>query len=111
VIGSELEASKVAQARANLREAGLADLVDIREGDALETLARDLPAAIDVVLLDGHKPLYLPIFELVAPRLRTGSVIVADNADASPGFVARVRSGGGFVSLPFNDDVEVSLKL
>jgi hypothetical protein len=28
---------------ANLAEAGLDDLVDLREGDALETLARDLP--------------------------------------------------------------------
>jgi len=112
MIGSELEPSKVEQARANLREAGLADLVDIREGDALETLARDLPETIDLVLLDGHKALYLPIFELVAPHLRSGSLIVADNVDASPQLVARLRAASsGFVSVPFGDDVEVSLKV
>src|SRR5579871_6745931 len=55
LIGTELEPSKLARARANLEAAGLADLVDIREGDALETLARDLPETIDLVLLDGHK--------------------------------------------------------
>jgi predicted O-methyltransferase YrrM len=112
LVGSELEPNKVQRARQNLRDAGLDDLVDVREGDALQTLGRDLPETIDLVLLDGHKPLYLPIFELVAPRLRAGSFVVADNVDASPDFVARVRtSGSGFVSVPFGEHVEVSLKL
>ena len=43
LIGSEFEPSKIARARANLGAAGLSDLVEIREGDALQTLARDLP--------------------------------------------------------------------
>ena len=55
LIGSEFEPSKIARARANLGTAGLSDLVEIREGDALETLARDLPNSIDFVLLDGAK--------------------------------------------------------
>ncbi len=112
VIGSEFEPTKVAHARDNLAEAGLGDLADIREGDALETLARDLPQAIDLVLLDGHKGLYPRILELVAPRLRIGACVVADNADASPAYVARVRApGGGFLSVPFADDVELSVKI
>jgi predicted O-methyltransferase YrrM len=84
LIGSEFEPSKVAHARDNLVTAGLADLVDLREGDALETLARDLPPTVDGVLLDGHKPLYAHILGLVAPHLRPGSFVVADNADAAP---------------------------
>jgi predicted O-methyltransferase YrrM len=112
LIGSELEANKVTQAKANLNAAGLADLVDIREGDALETLARDLPETIDLVLLDGHKPLYPRILELVAPRLRAGACLVADNADAAPSYLARVRKvGGEFVSVPFAEDVELSVKV
>ncbi len=112
IIGSELQPTKVVQARANLAEAGLADLVEIREGDALETLARDLPATIDLVLMDGHKALYPRILDLLAPRLRTGTCLVADNADASPDYMARVRKvGGGFLSVPFADDVELSIKL
>ncbi len=55
LIGSEFEPSKVARARAHLAEGGLADLVEIREGDALQTLASDLPDAIDLLLLDGAK--------------------------------------------------------
>lgn len=112
IIGSELEPTKIVQARANLAEAGLADLVEIREGDALETLARDLPDTLDLVLMDGHKALYPRILDLLAPRLRAGTCLVADNADASPDYMARVRRvGGGFLSVPFADDVELSIKL
>jgi predicted O-methyltransferase YrrM len=112
LIGSELEPTKVAKARANLDAAGLGDLVDVREGDALETLARDLPDTIDLVLLDGHKPLYPRILDMLAPRLRAGACLVADNAHTSPEYLARVRAkGGAYLSLPFADDVELSLKL
>jgi predicted O-methyltransferase YrrM len=112
LIGSEFEPSKLAHARANLQAGGLTDLVEIREGDALQTLARDLPVTIDLVLLDGHKALYAKILALLAPRLRTGSYLIADNADACPDYVAKVRApGSGYVSLAFDEDVEVTLKL
>src|SRR6185295_8313205 len=54
VIGTELEPTKVKAARANVAEAGLAQFVDIREGDAMKTLAA-LDATVDFVLLDGWK--------------------------------------------------------
>ena len=112
LIGSELEPSKLARARANLEAAGLSDLVEIREGDALETLARDLPDPIDLVLLDGHKPLYARILTMLAPRLRPGSYVVADNADACPEYKAAVRApGSGYLSVPFSDDVELTMRL
>ena len=62
LIGSEFEPLKAARARKNLAAANLSDLVDIREGDALETFARDLPQSIDLVLLDGAKDLYPSIY-------------------------------------------------
>lgn len=109
LIGTELEPSKAAKARANLAEAGLDDLTEIREGDALETLSRDLPETIDLVLLDGHKPLYPRVLDLLLPRLRPGSCLVADNADASPEYIARVRAQGReFLSVPFGSDVELT---
>ncbi|HEY4242557.1 MAG TPA: class I SAM-dependent methyltransferase [Kofleriaceae bacterium] len=110
VVGSEFAATKVAQARANLAEGGLADLVEIRDGDALETLATNLPSPIDLVLFDGAKPLYARILALVEPHLRPGALLVSDNVDDAPDYLARVR-GPGFVSVPFADDVEVSMKL
>jgi predicted O-methyltransferase YrrM len=112
VISSELEPSKAAQARENLAEAGLADLVEIRSGDALETLARDLPEPIDLVLLDGAKGLYPKILALLEPRLRSGALVVADNADWSPEYLERVRDvAHGYESVAFAHDVEVSLRL
>jgi predicted O-methyltransferase YrrM len=112
LIGSEFEPSKIVRARANLAAVDLSDLVEIREGDALETLARDLPDPIDFVLLDGAKNLYPSILTLLEPRLRAGALVVADNADASPEYLARVRSvAHGYLSVPFADDVELSMRL
>ncbi|WP_028239972.1 O-methyltransferase [Stutzerimonas azotifigens] len=111
LIGSEFEPSKVARARAHLAEGGLADLVEIREGDALQTLASDLPDAIDLLLLDGAKALYTDVLALVESRLRPGALIVADNADCSPDYLAHVRASGGYLSVPFGEDVELSMRL
>lgn len=83
LIGSEREPNKVERARANLEEAGLADCVDIREGDALETLA-DIEAPIDLLFLDGWKELYLPVLRLLEPKLRPGSLVLADNMRTFP---------------------------
>ena len=96
----------------HLAEGGLADLVEIREGDALTTLAVDLPESIDLLLLDGAKSLYADILALLEPRLRPGALIVADNADYCPEYLAYVRSpGSGYLSVPFAGDVELSMRL
>ena len=112
LITSEFEPSKVARARANLTAGGLIDLVEIREGDALQTLSVDLPETIDLLLLDGAKALYPEILSLVESRLRPGALIVADNADHSPDYLARVRSpANGYLSTPFAEDVELSMRI
>ena len=112
LITTEFEASKVARARENLNAGGLIDLVEIREGDALQTLARDLPDSIDLLLLDGAKALYPEVLALVEHRLRPGALVIADNADHSPQYLAHVRStGNGYLSTPFAEDVELSIRL
>ncbi len=118
VIGTELEPSKRARALANLAEAGLADIVDVRLGDAMQTLARDVAEPVDLLFLDGWKDLYIEVLELVTPRLRPGALVLADNVrtfkKALAPFVARVRSGShGFASttLPFASGLEVAVRL
>jgi predicted O-methyltransferase YrrM len=112
LITTEFEPSKVAQAREHLDAGGLADLVEIREGDALKTLAVDLPEQVDLLLLDGAKSLYPDILDLVEGSLRPGALIVADNADHSPEYLQRVRaSDSGYLSIPFAEDVELSMRL
>ncbi|MFP3787157.1 O-methyltransferase, partial [Burkholderia sp. SIMBA_024] len=78
-------------AQAHLEAAGLADLVEIRQGDALQTLRGGLPGEIDLVLLDGAKALYPQVLALLESRLHAGSWIVADNADFSPEYLQWVR--------------------
>lgn len=112
LITSEFEPGKLAKAKANLAEAGLTDLVEFREGDALETLAIDLPQAIDLVLLDGAKPLYSDILDRLESRLRPGAILIADNADYCPEYLDRVGDiANGYMSMPFSDEVELSIRL
>ncbi|MFN8624907.1 MAG: class I SAM-dependent methyltransferase [Candidatus Binatia bacterium] len=112
VIGTEFEPSKVARAREHIAAAGLTDFVEIRAGDAVETLAHDLPELIDLVLLDGAKGLYCRVLSLLAPRLHAGALVVADNADMCPEYVAHVRApAGGYLSVPVAGGVELSMKM
>ncbi|SDH81505.1 Methyltransferase domain-containing protein [Bradyrhizobium sp. Rc2d] len=112
LITSEFESSKAARARDNLSAGGVIDLVEIREGDALKTLSADLPDTIDLVLLDGAKALYSDILDLLEGHLGPGAIIVADNADDSPDYLARVRApGSGYMSTAFAEDVELSVRI
>jgi predicted O-methyltransferase YrrM len=112
ILTTEFEPSKAVRARQHLTEAGLIDLVEIREGDALETLAHNLPATFDLVLLDGAKALYADILNLIEPRLRPGTLILADDAHHCPDFVSRVRSDtANFLSIPLTGDLELSMRL
>jgi predicted O-methyltransferase YrrM len=111
LITSEFEPSKVARARQHLIDGSLVDLVEIREGDALATLAVDLPETIDLVLLDGAKALYPDVLALLEPRLRQGALVVADNADYCPDYLEYVRaSTNGYISTPFAEDIELSMR-
>ena len=115
VISSELEPTKLERARANLAEAGLADHVELREGDAMETL-QDVAAPVDLLFLDGWKDLYLPLLDLLEPKLRPGSVVLADNIFTFPqelkAYVESVTSASRpchSVVLPFSTGLAYSL--
>lgn len=111
IITTEFEPSKAARAQENFTAGGLADLIELREGDALQTLARDLPGRIDLMLLDGAKGLYPTVLALLEEHLKPGALIVADNADRSPDYLRRVRSAAdGYTSVPFAEDVELSMR-
>jgi len=117
VVSTELNEAKVARARANLAEAGLADLVTILEGDARETLA-DLPGPIGFVLLDGWKRLYLPVLRLLEPRLTPGALVVADDtvsmAAQMTDYLSYVRDparGYLSVSFPESDGLEITCRI
>lgn len=111
LITTEFEPSKAARARENLTAAGLIDLVEIRQGDALQTLASDLPESVDLLLLDGAKALYPEVLSLVEGRLRPGAFVIADDANYSADYLAYVRAGHGYLSIEFQEDVELSVRV
>lgn len=78
VTSLEMIAPKTEYARERLARLGLDRFVEFRIGDALAAL-RALPGPFDFVLIDLWKDLYLPVFELLYPKLAQGAIIVADN--------------------------------
>lgn len=115
VIGSEFEPSKHEQATKNIAEAGLANYANVIFGDARETF-RAIAAPIDLVLLDGWKAMYIPVIEILKPKLRNGAVVMADNIftfkKVLRPFVDYMQSGeNGFASttLRISDGFELSV--
>jgi predicted O-methyltransferase YrrM len=115
VIGTEHEPAKAAAARANFKAAGLAHLIDLREGDLRQTL-RDVGGAIDFMLVDIWTPMARPALELVAPRLRLGAAVVCDNTEAHRDdyrdyfdFIARQGGRLRTMTLPFRGGLELTV--
>lgn len=116
VVTTELNAHKIATATATFEEAGVADLVTVFGGDAVETLSA-LGGSVDFVLLDGWKELYVPVLKVLEDRMPSGTLVAADNAghpDTGP-YLDYVRdSAGGYVTFNFpskhEDSMELSLK-
>jgi predicted O-methyltransferase YrrM len=112
VLTTELSEAKIAAARANLLEAGLAGPVTILAGDALETLA-GVTGPIGLVLLDGWKDLCLPVLRLLEPELAPGALVVADDIDqpsmgAYLDYVREPANGYVNATFPVEDGMEVS---
>jgi predicted O-methyltransferase YrrM len=82
LITLEADAKHAKVARANIARAGLADVVELRHGPALETLpqlAAERRGPFDLIFIDADKP-NNPAYLTWALRLsRRGSLIIADN--------------------------------
>jgi predicted O-methyltransferase YrrM len=97
VIGTEHEPKKAEIARANFKEAGLSEFIDLREGDLRETL-RDVCAPVDFMLVDIWD-VALPALECVSPSLRQGAIVVCDNTTED---IAEYHDYFEFVNDPKN---------
>jgi predicted O-methyltransferase YrrM len=107
--------SKAIRAAQHLAQAGLSDLVEIRQGDAFKTLAGI--GGIDLLLLDGWKPLYLPLLRQLEPAFSPACLVIADDVVCMPEklapFLAHVRNrANGYVSalIPVDDGLELSIR-
>jgi predicted O-methyltransferase YrrM len=113
VIGTEYEPEKAKAARAHFAQAGLADLIDLREGDLRETL-RGIEAPVDFMLVDIWIRMARPALELVTPRLRRGAIVICDNtarfrADYADYFACLKSNGFRTMTLPFDGGLEFSI--
>ncbi|MCZ6730090.1 MAG: O-methyltransferase [SAR324 cluster bacterium] len=114
VVTMDNNPAKHAQARDYLARAGLAGVVTLVTGDAVQAIG-DQVGPFDFVLLDCDKDAYLPAFEAFHPKLAPGGIIVADNmtypvSEHAPLYQQRVRETAGMEStfLPIGNGLEFS---
>lgn len=117
VIATEYEPAKAKAARANFAAAGLADYIDLREGDLADTLAR-IDGPVDFLLLDIWTDAIMPAVRHVAPHLRPGAVIIADNTTQARGgyadyfaYVADPANRLRTMTLPFAGGLEMTVRV
>jgi predicted O-methyltransferase YrrM len=78
VVAIEYDPQRAKEAAANVRKAGLDDVVRVVHGDGFKEIPK-IPGAFDLVFLDAWKPDYKKFFDLVFPRVNTGGLFVAHN--------------------------------
>jgi predicted O-methyltransferase YrrM len=112
----EYDPQRAKEAEANIRQAGLADIVQVISGDAFKAIPA-LPGTFDLVFLDAWKRDYQRFFELVFPRLDGGGLFLAHNvvnkASEMDDFLKTVRSDPALVSAivsPSGEGISVSWK-
>jgi predicted O-methyltransferase YrrM len=97
----EMAEAKIALAAETFRSAGIADMVDLVEGDAREDLGRYKQVAF--CFLDAEKRHYLDCYNHVVPNMVSGGLLVADNVashrDAVAPMVRRALRDGRVDSL------------
>jgi len=115
LITTEMNAEKAPRATRHLEQAGLSDWVELRQGDAFETLRG--VERIELLLLDGWKPLYLPLIKQLEQALAPGCLVIADDttslATELADYLAYVRDPrNGYLScaIPLDDGLELSIR-
>jgi predicted O-methyltransferase YrrM len=115
VIGTEILPEKAEVARKNFADAGVSELIDLRVGDARETL-KDCGGPLDLVLLDGWKDIELDVLRILQPQLRPGALVFTDNvftfeADnrGQRDYMADPANGFRAIVLPLKDGMEVAV--
>ena len=82
LLSLELDPTHAEVARENLREAGLADQVEVRVGralDVLDELRTSGAGPFDLVFIDADKPPYTEYLHAAIELSRPGTLIVGDN--------------------------------
>lgn len=124
--------SKIQRASENFDEAGVKDIIEIREGQAKHILSEMLKdyqnksgnkkvgSLFDFVFLDADKENCIDYFELTVPMLRVGGIIAADNMLYPESFVLEMTKYGNYVknksnvqsvTVPVGNGEEITIKI
>ncbi len=116
-IATEYEPEKAKIARRNFEAAGLSRSIDLREGDLADTLKK-IEGPVDFVLLDIWTEAVMPAIRNIAPLLRQGAVIIADNSAQSRrgyaayfDFIADPKNRLRTMTLPFEGGLEMTVRV
>ena len=104
IVTTELVEYKAKKAMEHFKQAGVQELIDIRVGDAMQTL-NNYEGPIDLLLLDGWKDLYLPLFQMLESHFHAHTVVYVDNADMAEtrAFLDVVRQHPKYQLAPRHD--------
>jgi predicted O-methyltransferase YrrM len=116
ILSLEREHSCIADWRRNVADAGVDDVAELIEGDALETLPM-IDDVFDLVFLDAANKLYEELFQLARRKLEPGALVVADDvvlhADTLRAYSEARQADPTLVSLtvPLDRGLELSVVL
>ncbi len=98
----EIDPEYAVLARENLEAAGVLDRVDVVVAAAVDYLATVPSKSVDMVFIDADKALYPQYLKSVYPLLRSGALLVADDAFVSGNFEPESTGDGSAEIMAIN---------
>ena len=112
----EFDPVRAREAAANVRRAGLADIVQVIQGDAFKEIPK-LTGTFDFVFLDAWKKDYKRFLDLIFPRLDGGGLFLAHNVvnkgKDMPDFLTAIENHPALLTAivtPSGEGISMSVK-
>ncbi len=112
----EYDKARAAEAAANVKKAGLSDIVQVISGDAFAEIPK-VPGTFDFVFCDAWKRDYQKFFSMVFPRMDKGGLFLGHNVinkrDEMADFLKTIHSSPAVLTsivAPSGEGVSITLK-
>ena len=112
----EYDKARAAEAAANIKKAGLSDVVQVVSGDAFAEIPK-VPGTFDFVFCDAWKRDYQKFFSMVFPRMDRGGLFLGHNVinkrDEMADFLKTIHTSPAVLTsvvAPSGEGVSVTLK-
>jgi len=112
----EYDKARAAEAAANIKKAGLSDVVQVVSGDAFAEIAK-VPGTFDFVFCDAWKRDYQKFFTMVFPRMDKGGLFLGHNVinkkDEMADFLKTIHTAPTVLTsivAPSGEGVSITLK-